>query len=190
MTVKLRRHLMPNAAKCIRKTRGFSLIELMVVVTILGVILLIAVPNFARMQNQARVRAGAQEVAQDFRQIRERALGLSGSFIISSPDNRHYQVQHPDGHTTLYRLGRTTGGNVYFGATNAVGVPPEATNPMIPANGWDFGGIGGNLVLESRGAASRGVAYITNGQEDYAVGVNPLGKVQVYKFENGVWADF
>ena len=180
---------MPNAENCIRKTKGFSLIELMVVVTILGVILLIAVPNFARMQNQARVRAGAQEVAQDFRQISERALGLSGSFIITIPDSRHYQVRHPDGHVTLYRLGRTTGGNVYFGATSAVGTPPEANNPMIPGNGWDFG-LTGNLIMESRGAASKGVAYITNGQEDYAVGINPLGKVQVYKFENGVWAAF
>jgi prepilin-type N-terminal cleavage/methylation domain-containing protein len=189
MAVKQKRHIMPNAETCIRKTKGFSLIELMVVVTILGVILLIAVPNFARMQNQARVRAGAQEIAQDFRQIRERALGLSGSFTITIPDSRHYQVQHPDGHTTLYRLGRTTGGNLYFGATSAVGTPPEATGPMIPGNGWDFSGIGGSLVLESRGGASRGVAYITNGQEDFAVGVNPLGKIQVYKYENGVWAD-
>ena len=188
MTVKLKRLIMPDAENCIRKTKGFSLIELMVVVTILGVIVLIAVPNFARMQNQARIRAGAQEVAQDFRQIRERALGLSGSFIITNPDNRHYQVQHPDGHLTMYRLGRTTGGNVYFGATNAAGTPPEANNPMIPANGWDFGMTG--LVMESRGAATKGVAYITNGQEDYAVGVNPLGKVQVYKFENGAWVGY
>ncbi|MGB3340400.1 MAG: prepilin-type N-terminal cleavage/methylation domain-containing protein [bacterium] len=189
MTVKLKRLIMPNAENCIRKTKGFTMIELMVVVAIIGIIMVIAIPNFARMQSQARIRAGAQEIAQDFRQIRERSLGLSGSFTITIPDSLHYQVRHPDGHVTLYRLGSTTGGNLYFGASTAVGTPPEATVPMIPGNGWDFSGLGGDLLFQSRGSATKGVAYITNGQEDFAVGVNPLGKIQVYKFENGLWAD-
>ncbi len=186
MIEKPKKFIMSDAYSCVRRTNGFTLIELMVVIVIIGVMLLIAVPNFARMQSQARIRAGAQEIAQDFRQIRERALGLSGRFLITLTDNRNYQVLHPDGHTTLYRLGKTTGGNVYFGATIAAGTPPEANGPMIPGNGWDFPG---GLSLESRGSASKGVAYITDGREDFAIGVNPLGKIQVYQYENGVWAN-
>lgn len=186
MTVKQKRLIMPNAQIRIRKTKGFTMIELMVVVAIIGILMVIAVPNFARMQSQARVRAGAQEIAQDFRQTRERALGLSGRFTITSPDNRHYQVLHPDGQTRLYRLGKATGGNVSFGKSGVVvGTPPEANGP-IPANGWDFNL--GSLIMESRGASSKGVAYITDNRENYAIGVNPLGKVQVYQFINGVWA--
>jgi prepilin-type N-terminal cleavage/methylation domain-containing protein len=166
-----------------RNSTGFTLIELMVVIAIIGIIMVIAVPNFFEMQQRARIRAGAQEIAQDFRQIRERALGLSGSFIITTPNTTSFQVQHPDGHTTLYQLGRTTGGRLEFGVTSAVGTPPEANGP-IPGDGFDFPA---GLVLEARGAASKGVAYVTNGKEDYAIGVNPLGKVQVYQYINGTW---
>jgi prepilin-type N-terminal cleavage/methylation domain-containing protein len=164
-------------------SKGFTLLELMVVITIIGIILVIAIPNFASMQQRARIRAGAHEIAQDFRQIRERALGLSGNFTITRPDNYHYQVTNPNGQITTYKLGSTTGGRLQFGATSAVGTPPEA-NGAIPGNGFDFPG---GLIIQARGAATKGVAYITDGKDDYAVGINPLGKVQVYEFTNGVW---
>ncbi|MEO0190869.1 MAG: prepilin-type N-terminal cleavage/methylation domain-containing protein [candidate division WOR-3 bacterium] len=166
---------------------GFTLVELMVVIAIIGVIFVIAVPNFAAMQANARIRAGAYEVAQDLRQIRERALSLGRSFKVDAVDQRTYRVTNPDNNSYSYRLGGPTGGNLKFGVSGnyAGGLPPEA-NGAVPANGFDFlpSGI---LTFNGRGGANKGVIYITDGRHDYAIGINSLGKVRVYKYGNGSW---
>ncbi len=170
-----------------RSCKGFTLIEMMVVIGIIGIIVVIAVPNFTAMQAKARIRAGAYEVAQDIRQIRERALALGREFKLDSPDSRTYRVTNPDGNVHTYKLGGTTGGNLRFGVspnyTN--GLPPEANGP-VPANGFDFLPTGA-LILNGRGGANKGVIYITDNKNDYAIGINSLGKVRVYKYNAGTW---
>jgi len=166
-------------------SKAFTLIEMMVVITIIGIVMVIAIPNFAAMQQRARVRAGAHEVAQDFRHIRERALAKGSTYQITLPDARHYQVTNPDGNSTTYKLGQTTGGNLRFGTTGAIGGTPSEANGPIPGNGFDF--AAGTLRFESRGSATKGVAYITDNKENYAIGVNRLGKIRVYVYGNGTW---
>ncbi|HEX7318774.1 MAG TPA: prepilin-type N-terminal cleavage/methylation domain-containing protein [bacterium] len=166
--------------------KGFGLIELMVVVTIIGVLMLIAVPNFAGMQQRARIRSGSQEIAQDLRQIRERAVSLGVSFQINSPDQYHYQVINEAGNALPYKLGGTTGGALKFGVcgTYTGGFPPESSGSM-PGDGFDF--PGGTLTITNRGSATKGVIYINNGRDNHAVGVNSLGKIKVYRYANGNW---
>ena len=45
----------------------------------------------------------------------------------------------------------------------------------------------GDLIFDNRGGANRGVVYITDEREDYAIGVNNLGKIKVYKYHNVSW---
>ena len=181
---------MADAIKIIKRkssrgnSSGFTVIELMVVVAIISIIMIIAIPNFARMQQRARIRSGAQEVGQDLRQIRERAISGSGTFQINFPDTRHYVVTNPDGNSTSYRLGGS-GGILYFGGVGVAGHPPEGSLPAPGINGIDF--PGSILTIDARGGATSGVIYMTNGRDNYAVGINSLGKVKVYQFENGVW---
>lgn len=167
---------------------GFTLIELLVVIGIIGIMLVVAIPNFAGMQQRQRVRAGASAVSQDFKQIRERAIARGRRYHISRVDAQNYQVIDADGNVTVYRLGRTTGGRLRLGVSSsyAGGVPPEANQAGAPADGFDFVPAG-ELIFDNRGGANRGVVYITNDKEDFAVGVNNLGKIKVYRYESGGW---
>ncbi len=174
---------MRKPQKIFSDPRGFTVVELVVVITIIGIVLLMILPGFGARQQRQRIRAGANEIAQDFRQIRERALSLGRGYQVTSLNPRQYQVTDPDGNVKVYNLGQATGGNLRFGAAGAVGAPPE-DNDGAP-DGFDF--PMGTLNFLSRGGATRGVAYITDGAQNYAVGVNSLGKVRVYHYDAGAW---
>ena len=164
-------------------SKGFTIIELMVAIAIIGIMMSVAIPNFVALQQRQRIRAAAVEIAQDFRQIRERALAMSQEFQVTSPNPHEYQIAHPSGRVSVYKLGHTSGGNLAFGTTNAAGAPPEDPDGVVGAFDFPLG----ILFFESRGGATRGVAYITDGHQDYAIGINSIGKIHVYKYDNGVW---
>ncbi|MDH4209902.1 MAG: prepilin-type N-terminal cleavage/methylation domain-containing protein [candidate division WOR-3 bacterium] len=164
---------------------GFTLVELMVVIGIIGIIALLVVPNFASMQRRARTRSAAQKLAQHIKMIRERAIASSGNYLFSFPDARHYRLQRPDGMTVDFRLGDTDAGQVRFGGANVANQPPEASMVAPGVNGIDF--PTGVLLIDARGGATSGVAYITDGIDNYAVGVNRVGKVATYEYAGGTW---
>lgn len=169
--------------------RGFTLIEVMVVVVLIGIILLFAIPNFASIQRRARIRAGAEEIGQDFRNVRERALS-SGQpyYAVKDASNKAYHVYLPDGTPRTRELGSATGGRLRFGVTNAgVGIPEDPDG--LPGT-FDFI-TGDTLWFEARGSMSRGAIYLTDTKDDYAVGVTSLGMIRVYEWTAaGSWKKF
>jgi len=177
------------------KSRGFTLVELMVVIVLIGIIIAIAIPNFADMQTTARIRAGAQEVAQDFRQLRERALGQGINIIVTFNvvNNREYTVTYTDNagisHSNTDKLGSSTGGQLHYGVASdmTTPVPPPGEGNSGIGDGVDFEAGGNTLILDSRGGATHGIVYITNGKKSTAVGINSLGKVRVYQGKNNIW---
>jgi prepilin-type N-terminal cleavage/methylation domain-containing protein len=168
-----------------KKNSGFTLVELMVVIAIIGIVALIAAPNFARIQRQARLRSACQRTAQHLKQIRERAISTNSTYQIIFPDPYNYRLVRPDGSTQDFRLSGTTGGNVKFGGVGVVGQPPEASMAAPGNNGIDF--PGNILEIYSRGGATSGVMYMTDNKDNYAVGINRLGRITTYIFSNGNW---
>jgi prepilin-type N-terminal cleavage/methylation domain-containing protein len=57
-----------------RHQRGFTLIELLLVMAIMGLILLIAIPNFAVMRQSYKLRTSTTGMSTEVRKIRQRAI--------------------------------------------------------------------------------------------------------------------
>jgi prepilin-type N-terminal cleavage/methylation domain-containing protein len=164
--------------------KGFTLIELMVVIAIIGVVMLFVIPNFANIQRRARIKAGAEEVAQDFRQLRERALSQGQDYRVALPlpDVRNYDVISPGGIVSTRKLGGTTGGQLKFGSQSGA-VLPGYNPPGV--NGFPF--PGDTCIFFGRGHATAGAAYITDGKQDFAVEVNNIGKIKVWVYNGTTW---
>jgi len=63
-------------------SRGFTLVELMVVVVIITVLSALAIPSILRQMRDRRTRQAAEEIASVYRQARLRALGRGAAVMV------------------------------------------------------------------------------------------------------------
>ncbi len=70
---------------------GFTLVELIITLVILGVILTIAYPTFSRMAVNSNLKTAARDMMADFNGLRERAMAENREFtlIFDSANNRY-----------------------------------------------------------------------------------------------------
>lgn len=85
-------------------SRAFSMVELVVVMTIIGVVAAIAVPRYASARSQYRVQSAAARLAADYAGLRPSAMALSGTATMSA-------VVRADSYT-LALTSRDTSGNL------------------------------------------------------------------------------
>jgi len=187
--------LNPKRGSQLRYSHGLTLIEVMVVAAIIGIMMVIAIPSFTGMQKKAQVSAAAKEIAQNFKQARERALASANTHQFSFDNTQKtytasYKILLVT-HSKTYKLAGTAGGMIRYGFVgNITAGPPEAW--VVPEKGGiDFGVTGDNdsLIFTGHGGATHGVLYVTDGNENYAIGVNELGKTKVYRNsgKNNYW---
>lgn len=75
------------------RQRGYSLAELLTVVSILGVITLIAIPALFQLMPQYRIRGAASELASTMRMARQKAITTRNPWrVVLDPANDRYAV--------------------------------------------------------------------------------------------------
>jgi prepilin-type N-terminal cleavage/methylation domain-containing protein len=72
--------------------RGFTLLEIMIVMGLIGIFMAIALPNFSRAIPEMKVDKAARKLATDLRLAQQKAVGEMTDvfFRVEGPENRYY----------------------------------------------------------------------------------------------------
>jgi len=149
----------------IHRTRGFSIVELMIGLVLLGVILMLALPSFIGMVNNMRVRNAAESVLTGLQQARVTALqrNLRAEFLLmneaADPSNVAAYVANTSGPGWAVRIRNTNGSYTFVNARDPLEGSNQASGSSSPVTMAASNLPGGNLIT-----------FSTVGQADVAAG--------------------
>jgi type II secretion system protein H len=147
-----------------RKNDGFSLIELIIVIAVMGIILAIAAPNFTRYRDNTNLREAARDISSDIQLYKQRAIAENVQYSITFNAGTNDYVIQRNGVTIVTRQ---VGGNN----------PVEISGSPAPS----FSGGVPTVSLLPRGTATLGSMTLRHATRlsEARIIVNIMGRVRV-----------
>lgn len=172
-----------------RNSKGFTLIELMVAMAIMGIIAAIGIPNFLGWVANYNLKAAANELYSSMQFARINAVKQNKEWaVVFDTVNGIYYVcsDNGDGDWT------TTGNNIKERTITLSDYASDIVYGMgnATANVGGGGAFPGGAVFGSRGTLSvdEGYIYLTNGKGTaYAIGSGVGGAVVYRQWLGGAW---
>jgi len=110
-------------------TRGFTLVELMVLLAVVGILMSVSAPAFLSYWRVAALRGGAQELATILNRARQLAIAQNTSVCVNQSTNK-VQFQTGGCGGTVW-LGPGTSGAGWFTLQNSVNVSSTTANVVF-----------------------------------------------------------
>lgn len=178
-----------------RKSKGFTLVELMIVLAIIGAMVILGFPTFTGWIARARLRDAARTVFSDMQLARVQAIQSGADWRITfDPANSNYVVLNPGPDFTLDTDDDITEKTVSISGDHP-GVEFGTAQGAIPGASAPDDGIsfnGNRVEFEPEGRGDRGgTVYLKNERgETFAVVLSfNNARVRMLRNYGGGWED-
>lgn len=125
-----------------RSTRGFSLVEMLVTVLVLGMVIAFSVPAFQSFGNTNRLHGATENLAANMRVLREKAMATGQTQTL------HFQANFPPGKTWDYHVHNGVVISPGWDLPNGV-TPVAVINPVFHRDGRPRATTAANSALLS-----------------------------------------
>lgn len=124
------------------KNRGFSLVEMMIVIAIIGIVAAIAAPSFNKYRDNINLKEAARELSSEIALCKQRAV----------TENVHYKITFDTGENsyTAFRGGQLASDPFVISETKNLG---NISNQITICN-ITFTGAPPQIILQPRGTSS------------------------------------
>lgn len=167
---------------------GFTLMELLVVVAIVGVLSAISIPAFVRQIPKYRLKSAARELTSQLRCMRYEAV--RGKKNVTMVFDTQFNCCRVKGHVVpaAGSFTRQYGNGIGFGFGAATKTAAIGSSSRLPANPITFPGNPRHVTFNSRGLSNAGSIYLCNARGDACcVVVNSAGRIRLRRWHGTRW---
>ena len=169
----------------LRSKHGFTLIEMLIVIAIIGILASVAIPNFSRWKEKYEINGEAKKVYFDLLLAHSTAISNNHNVLVTfDPDNHIYRVHGDKNDNALEEAGEdikivklNDEDRVQFNFN--AGVSDVDGNPVLKP--ISFASNGNTITFNPRGQASTSGSIFLIHKNDIGVSNNRLRSINIIK---------